>query len=119
MDITDFETDCGTGLCATTEINGEEFILSQIFDGGVYEVKVQVDKIVHEIKTVPTIAIRFITIQHALEVEMKDNLLQGYAGQTRICLERNYGISTELSTEFADMAFSLLLSLAQMTMGDE
>ena len=113
MNITDFETECGQGLCASSEIDGEEFILSQNFEGGVYEVKEVVDTIVRECQEIPTIGYRFMVIQKTLEMDMKMGTTHE---QTRTCLERDYGISSYLTAAEADMAFSLCISLAQMTL---
>lgn len=116
MNITDFETECGQGLCACSEIDGQEFVLSQVFEGGVYEVKDTVDKIVHEVKTVATIGYRFMVIQRMLQLEVDSGMS---CNDTRQCLERDYHISKNLSAQQADMAFSLCLSLAQLTMKEE
>ena len=116
MNIRDFETECRMGLCATTEIDGEEFILSQVFDGGVFEVKTVVDKIVRECQEIPTIGYRYMVIQKMLDMDMKMGLTDE---KTRTCLERNYGISKNLSAAETDMTFSLCLSLAQLKLKDD
>ena len=110
MNITDFETECGLGLCATGEIDGEEFILSHEMRD-VYAVKGTVDLIVHECLNIPTIGYRYMVIQSMLKLEMESSIRDE---KTRLCLWRDYGISQDMTAVEADMAFSLCLSLAQL-----
>ena len=115
MNIHDFMTDCGQGMCATAPLitNGveEELILSHVFEDGVLGVKKVVDKMVKECKEIANIVFRYMTIQNALELELKTGIENSMVHQ---CLARDYDIPIFLKTKVKDITFSLLLSLAQL-----
>ena len=115
MNIHDFMTDWGEGMCATAPLitNGveEELILSHVFEDGTFGVKNVVTKMVVECQEIPTIGFRYMTIQSALELELKTGIQNEKVHE---CLARDYDIPIFLKTEVKDIAFSLLLSLAQL-----
>ena len=113
MNIYDFYTDCGQGMCATAPLitNGveEELILSHVIEDGTFGVKKVVTKMVVECQEIPTIGFRYMTIQSALELKtgIKNEMVHE-------CLDRDYDIPMRMKTKVKDIAFSLLLSLAQL-----
>lgn len=117
MNISDFEVDFGYGLCASSvyDCDGieEEFVLSQVFEDGVYGVRDVVDLMVSEIQEIETITFRYIVIQKTLELELKTGIRDE---NVHTCLERDYQIPMKMKTEKKEVAFSLLVGLASLQM---
>ena len=92
MNIEDFSDGFG-GYCATSELDGKEFILSHCFKDGTHGVGVAVRKIVHEKMTIPTIGYRYLMLQKGIEIEQKGMRLTGKAPACSAIVKNEYGIT--------------------------
>tara|TARA_R110001592_G_scaffold363343_1_gene684544 strand:+ start:12163 stop:12537 length:375 start_codon:yes stop_codon:yes gene_type:complete len=102
------------GYCVTTFLDGKEFILSHCFQLGTFEVGVAVDKLVYEMETIPTIAMRHRMILNGIQIEMKGMRLTSKAPACSAIVKREYGVKKGLSKKKTLEAFSCLLHLAGM-----
>lgn len=118
MNIEDFSDGFG-GYCATSELDGKEFILSHCFKDGTHGVGVAVRKIVHEKMTIPTIGYRYLMLQKGIEIEQKGMRLTGKAPACSAIVKNEYGITKGLSKKKTGLAFEMLLGLASMMYFEE
>tara|TARA_R110002110_G_scaffold242740_2_gene459125 strand:- start:870 stop:1259 length:390 start_codon:yes stop_codon:yes gene_type:complete len=107
-------SDGAGGYCVTTMDNGEEFILSQQFKEGTHGVGVAVERIVHEMNTIPTMGVRFMMLKRGIEVEQMGMRLTSKAPACSAIVKREYGVRKGLSKRKTGVAFELLLELARM-----
>ena len=107
-------SDGNGGFCATTMDNGEEFILSQQFKEGTHGVGVAMERLVHEMNTVPTIGMRFIMLKRGIEMEQMGMRLTSKAPACSAIVKREYGVRKGLSKRKTGIAFGLLLQLAAL-----
>ena len=118
MNSADF-SDGHDGYCVTSELDGKEFILSQCFNDGTTGVGVAVRKIVKQVKTIPTIGIRFSMLQKSIELEQKGIRMTAKAPPASAIVKKEFGVRKGMSKAKTGMSLSLLLTLANMVMKEE
>lgn len=107
------------GYCVTTELDGKEFILSQTMRDGTTGVGVAVRKIAHQIRTIPTIGIRFSMLLRGIELEQRGMRLTNKQPAASAIIKREYGVSKGMSKAKTGMALRLLVQLAYMLIDQE
>jgi hypothetical protein len=107
------------GYCVTSELDGKEFILSQAMQDGTTGVGVAVRKIAHEIRTIPTIGIRFSMLLRGMELEQQGIRLTNKQPAASAIVKREYGVSKGMSKAKTGMAMMLLIQLAYMLIEQE
>lgn len=107
------------GYCATTTHDGKEFILSQCFTDGTTGVGVAVRKIAHEIRTIPTIGIRFSMLLRGMQLEQQGIRLTNKQPPASAIVKKEYGVRKGMSKSKTGAALSLLLQLANMLIEEE
>lgn len=115
MMLEDF-TDGEDGYCATGDIDGKEFILSEAFTEGSHGVGKAVRKIVHQFETIPTIGIRFHMLQAGIEAEQNGMRLTAKAPPATVLVKREFGVKRGMSKKKTGVALSMLLTFANMMM---
>ena len=107
------------GYCVTTTHDGKEFVLSQAMQDGTTGVGVAVRKIAHEIRTIPTIGIRFSMLLRGITLEQQGIRLTAKQPPASVIVKREYGVRKGMSKSKTGAALSLLLQLANMLIVEE
>ena len=107
-------SDGAGGYCATTELNGKEFVLSQCFNEGTTGVGVAVRDMVNQIDTIPTIGYRYLVLQQGIKAEMRGMRLTAKAPPASVIIKREFGVRIGMSKAKTGEAFACLLQIAQM-----
>ena len=103
------------GYCATThDDEGKEVILSQCFKEGTTGVGKAMREIVDQLNTIPTIG-----IQHGVRAEMNGLRLTSKAPAASAIIKNEFGLRKGLSKKKTGVAFSMLLTLAQMLLEEQ
>jgi hypothetical protein len=118
MRSSDYSDGCG-GYCATTELDGKEFILSQCFTEGTHGVGEAVRAIVHQFHTIPTISVRFFQLQQAIKLEQKGIRLSSKVPAASAIVKREFGIRRNLSKAKTAVALEMLLAIAGLLWKEE
>ena len=100
MKIDDFVvmTGAGFGLCATTEIDGKEFIISEAFDEDIFGVKDAVGMVADAMHEGGTIAMRYPLMKTmvAQEAAFAGMLVTGKGNGAIATIKREWGIKRNL-----------------------
>tara|TARA_Y100000004_G_scaffold37965_1_gene40720 strand:- start:770 stop:1156 length:387 start_codon:yes stop_codon:yes gene_type:complete len=108
------------GYCATThDDEGKEVILSQCFKEGTTGVGKAMREIVEQLNTIPTISMRYMMLQHGIRAEMRGMRLTSKAPAASAIIKNEFGLRKGLSKKKTGVAFSMLLSLAQMLLEEQ
>lgn len=111
LTLEDFSDGQG-GYCVTTFLDGKEFILSQCFKNGTYDVGLAVNKLVNEMETIPTITLRHRMLLNGIDIEMKGMRLTSKTPACSAIVKKEYGVLKGMSKRKTYEAFSCLLHLA-------
>jgi hypothetical protein len=117
MDIKDFVTPCGEGLCCTTDFKGEELVLSQCFVTGVHGVRKAVDMVISANSEGGTIPHRYglILTMAKAEARSPSGMRMTNAGNgVSATIKREWGISRNLRRNKVPVVMELVLGLAQL-----
>ena len=115
MFYTGTDEDGNDGYCATADDDeGKEVILSQCFKEGTTGVGKAMHKVVDQLNTIPTIAVRYTMLQHGIRAEMNGMRLTAKAPAASAIIKKEFGLRKGLSKKKTGVAFSMLLGLAQM-----
>ena len=126
MDITDFASPDGLGLCAsmaTMDADGnpdEEVVLSQQFNDGVLGVRKAVDMVVEASAAGGTIPYRYGLILTMVEAEVRwgagtnDMRVTGTNGGAITSIKRELGMRRQMPRRFAAVVLEGVLNLARL-----
>ncbi len=102
------------GYCVTSDLDGEEFVLSRCFNHGPFGVGQAVRQMVQEMNAVATIGVRYMMLQRGIEVEQMGMRLTGKTKSASAIVKSQYGIRKGMSKKKTGHAFAILLQLATM-----
>ena len=104
------------GYCVTSKLDGKEFVLSQMFVEGTKGVGDAMRTMCDQMRDIPTITFRWMTLIRGMELEQKGMRLTNKAPDASAIVKREFGIRKGLSKKKTAFAFEILLELARMMM---
>jgi len=120
MFYTGTDEDGNDGYCATAnDDEGKEVVLSQCFKEGTIGVGKAMREIVSQMNTIPTIGIRYMMLQQGIRAEMNGMRLTNKAPAASALIKKEFGLRKGLSKKKTGVAFSILLSLANMLLEEQ
>ena len=118
MKIEDFvvKSRAGFGLCATTEIDGKEFCLSEQFDEDIFGVKDAVGMVADAMHKGGTIGVRYTLIQTMVEQEAAyaGMLVTGKGNGAIATIKREWGIKRNLRRTKVPVIMEMVLALGAL-----
>ena len=116
MQISDFSTLDGYGLCCTSEHNGEELILSECFKNGPTSVREAVDKVVSAYSKGGPIAARYGIIETMVKMEARTPgmLVTGKGNGAIATIKREWDIKRNLARDKVPLIMGLVMDLATL-----
>ena len=104
------------GYCVTSELDGKEFVLSQMFVEGTKGVGDAMRTMCDQMRDIPTITFRWMTLIKGMELEQKGIRMTAKAPPATAIVKKEFGIRKGLSKKKTAFAFEILLELARMMM---